>query len=97
MPALLLPILAKALPYLLGLLAAAATYLWIKHKGATEARTSLQTEATKAIEKRTEEIGKAVSKDTAIDKTVQEKTDALKKQDSSIQPSDFKPGDKFKF
>jgi hypothetical protein len=103
MPAFLLPLLAKLAPYLAMIVAAVSGYFIIKHQGAKAEREKIQTQQRSAIEKRTEEVHAAVEKDAAIDRSVGEKINAVKKPNQSPTqkpaeaPDSFKPGDIFKF
>ena len=90
MPAILLPILAKILPFIIGAIALVGAYFGIKRKGTVEERER-QAERVREAQK---EVDKAVSQDSAIDAKALEKIDALPKANI---PSDLKPGDPFSF
>ncbi len=96
MPAFLLPLLAKILPYLAGLVGIVSAYFYVKHKGAEQEREKIQAQQSKVMEAIKASVQKAIEKDKAIDKTVGEKIDALKPKVSTTT-DDFKPGDIFKF
>lgn len=91
MPALLLPILAKVLPLVLGAIALVAVYFGIKRKGAADEREK-QNERLASAQKT---VNEAVGQDVAVDQSVKAKIDALKASQKVDAPP--QPGDPFKF
>ncbi len=74
MELLLLPIIAKLLPYIIMAIGLMGVYFHVKHKGELQERTKWQAEQDKLTHKEIE----AQSKDSSIDKSVSEKIEALK-------------------
>lgn len=98
MPAFLLPILSKIIPWLAAISGLITAFLYIKRQGAKEERAILKEKQAEAVAAHKEKVITAIEKDKAIDKTVGEKIDAIKPK--PIEPSegdDLKPGDIFKF
>ena len=98
MPTILIPILAKITPYILGAIALIGAYFGFKHKVAKEEREKIRVEQQKAIEVAREKVQTAIQKDVKIDQSTRGKIDEIKKPVVEDKPaSDYKPGDIFKF
>lgn len=98
MPAFLIPILGKIIPYFLGAIAIIGAYFGFKHKVAKEEREKLKAEQAKVIEEVHRKVEAAVEKDRKIDEDTRGKVNADRPaQVPTSTEDDLKPGDIFKF
>lgn len=98
MPAFLLPIISSILPWIIGILGAVGAFFYVKRQGAKEERAAIKEKQAEAIAAHKEKVLVAIEKDKVIDKAVGEKIDAIKpKPTQGDNPSDYNPGDVFKF
>lgn len=96
MPAILLSLLAKFLPYIIGIVAVVGVYFGIKRKGANEMKEKMVKAQEKAVAKQQEKVQEAVSQDGSVDQKVMKQVDAIRKTETN-PPDTYKPGDIFKF
>jgi len=92
---LLLPVLLKFLPYILGVIGVAAMYFGIKRKGVVQERERQEAKRVEEVKQVQVEINKAISKDEEIDKRVQEDVQKIKKIEQDHGST--VPGSQFKF
>jgi hypothetical protein len=95
---LILPLLLKFLPYILGAIGVAMVYFGIKRKGVLQERErqeAKQAEAKAAVVKK---VAAATAKDEDIDRRVSEDVAKAKaKATADEAPVDITPGSQFKF
>ena len=96
MPAFLLPLLLKLLPWLAGIIGVITLYFGIKRKGVTEERQRQETKRVAEVKQIQQKVDVAVSQDAAIDRKVVADVQRIK-DIPKLQNSDFKPGVQFKF
>jgi len=93
---LILPLLLRFLPYVLGAIGVAAVYFGVKRKGVLQERErqeAKQAEAKAAVVKK---VAAATAKDEDIDRRVSEDV-AKAKAKADEAPVDITPGSQFKF